>query len=91
MRWLDPQLGHASEEGGAVAGTAPEAGDAIVFELERGREATEGREEGAMFLYAPVPETSIYTFIRGGVSLVITHATPYRGLDRLWNEMAWSG
>jgi hypothetical protein len=82
MRWLDPQLGHASEEAGAVAGTAPEAVDAVVFELECGREATEAREDGVMFLYAPVPEASIYTFIHGGVSFVITHATPYRGLGR---------
>jgi hypothetical protein len=79
MRCVDPQLGHASEEGGTVAGAGARAGDNVVFELEREREAAEAREEGAMFLYGPLLESYIYTFIHGGVSFVITHATPYRG------------
>jgi hypothetical protein len=63
MRCVDPQLGHASEDGETATGAAPNVGETVGFELERGREATEAREEGVMFLYGSVPEASIYTFI----------------------------
>jgi len=50
MRCVDPQFGHASEVGGAVAGALPTVGEAVDRALGRGREAAEAREEGVMVL-----------------------------------------